>query len=251
MSKPTGLPSCSELERLVGEARAHRQRPLLDEDRARVPRLPSCPSSPQAADAEAEDDGGDRAAEAAGGRPRQFTFAARDRVSCSRAYSVTRTSACLADSRSLASTLMIGTSAGSARAWATSLEGIPLGVVELVDRHDERQVLGLEVVQRRERRIESGRVDQHDRADGAQAQVVPHEPEPSLAGSPEQVEHEILGQGQPTEVHGHGGGRLGGHGLEVVDALGLRRSPVPRSATARSPTPTPPWWSCPLRSRRR
>ena len=55
------------------------------------------------------------------------------------------------------------------------------------------------------------------------AQVVPHEPETALTGRAEEVEHEVLGQGQAAEVHRHGRGGLGGHGGEIVDALGLVR----------------------------
>ena len=93
--------------------------------------------------------------------------------------------------------------------------------LELVDRHDERHVLRLEVVQGREGGVEPGGVDQHDRADRASDQVVPHEPEALLARRTEQVEDEVLGQGDPAEVHGDRGRRLGRGLGEVVDADGL------------------------------
>src|SRR6478609_4268901 len=80
------------------------------------------------------------------------------------------------------------------------LGGVARDTVELVDGDDEGDALGLEVVQRRERLVEARHVDQHDGADGAAAQVVPHEPEATLPGRAEEVEHEVLGQGQAAEV---------------------------------------------------
>ena len=142
-------------------------------------------------------------------------------VSFCSAYSVTRSSARLGglavprvdrDDRHLG---------GQCQGVRDLVERVLLDALELVDRHDERQPLVLEVVQRRERLVQAGGVDQDDRPDRAQAQVVPHEPEAALARGAEEVEDEVLGEGQASEVHGHGGGRLGGHRGEIVDTLRL------------------------------
>ena len=66
----------------------------------------------------------------------------------------------------------------------------------------------LEVVDRREAVGEAAGVDEDDGADGAADQVVPHEPEPVLAGRAEQVQDQVLVEGDAAEVHGHRGGRL-------------------------------------------
>lgn len=42
---------------------------------------------------------------------------------------------------------------------------------------------------------------QNNRADRATDQVVPHEPEPALAERAEQVEHQVLIEGDAAEVH--------------------------------------------------
>ena len=54
----------------------------------------------------------------------------------------------------------------------------------------------------------------------APAQVVPHRPEPGLTRCTEEVEHEIVGYGEPAEVHGHrGGGLLGRAETDRPDSL--------------------------------
>ena len=95
---------------------------------------------------------------------------------------------------------------------------IPWRAVEFVDRDEERQVAVLEEVDRGEAVLQTPAVHQDDRADRAADQVVPHEPESALARGTEQVEHQILVQGDPAEVHRHRGGPLVRGGLEHVDA---------------------------------
>jgi hypothetical protein len=58
------------------------------------------------------------------------------------------------------------------------------GTVERVDPDDERDVVLLEVVDRREAVLDAAGVDQHDRAEGTVDEVVPEEGEPVLPGVP-------------------------------------------------------------------
>src|SRR5690606_10846693 len=92
------------------------------------------------------------------------------------------------------------------------LADLGVGVLELpvppVDRDDERQPRLFEVVDGRKAVGQPPRVDQHHRADGAAHQVVPHEPEPVLAGRAEQVEDQVAVERHPAEVHRDRGGLL-------------------------------------------
>jgi hypothetical protein len=48
-------------------------------------------------------------------------------------------------------------------------------------------------------------------------ELVPHEPEPFLSGCAEQVEHQVLTEGDASEVHGDGGGPLALDTADVID----------------------------------
>ena len=82
----------------------------------------------------------------------------------------------------------------------------------------------LEVVDCGEAVGEAAGVDEDDGADGAAYQVVPHEPEAVLAGGAEQVQDQVLVEGDAAEVHGHRGGGLVPGVREVVDARRRRTS---------------------------
>ena len=140
MSKPTGLPPSRELERLVRDARAHRQGPVLDDlgvERARSSRCSSSEPQPAARPETTTTAAADRRARRVMTPERsrwhvidRFMSVRRhgeDSVSCWRAYSVTRISACLADSRSRASTLMIGTCGGQGQGVGDLLQGVAAG----------------------------------------------------------------------------------------------------------------------------
>ena len=135
------------------------------------------------------------------------------------AYSVTAISAARHEWRSRASTVITGMWSDSASALRTACGGMPWRSVEFVDRDQERQVARLEEVDRGEAVLQPSDVDQDDRADGAADQVVPHEPEPALAGRAEQVQHQILVEGDAAEVHRHRRGGLRRGRVEAVDAL--------------------------------
>ena len=70
--------------------------------------------------------------------------------------------------------------------------------------------------------VDAAGVDEHDGAEGAGAEVVPHEAEALLAGRAEQVHDERLVDGDAAEVHGDGGGGLLADVGDVVDAGGHR-----------------------------
>src|SRR5690606_28394969 len=90
--------------------------------------------------------------------------------------------------------------------------------VERVHPHDVRQSAVLEEVDRGERVREPAGVREHDRTARTAHQVVPHEPEALLSGGAEQVQDQVLVQGDTAEVHRHRGGGLVRRGREVVDA---------------------------------
>ena len=73
----------------------------------------------------------------------------------------------------------------------------------------------LEVVDRREAVGEPAGVDQHDRADGATDELVPHEPEPVLPGRAEQVQDQVAAERDATEVHRDRGRGLARLALEL------------------------------------
>jgi hypothetical protein len=98
--------------------------------------------------------------------------------------------------------------------------GIPWRAVELVDSDQERQVAMLEEIDRGEAVLQTSAVHQDDRADRAAHQVVPHEPESALTRRSEQIEHQILIEGDPAEVHRDRGGPLVRGGVDHVDAGG-------------------------------
>src|SRR5690606_27363820 len=107
---------------------------------------------------------------------------------------------------------------GDGQGLADVLERVLGGVVELVERHQERQTARLEVVDGGEAVLEPAGVDQHHGTDGAADQVVPHEPEPVLAGRAEQVQDQVVGEADTAEVHRHRGGRLHRNTGQVVDS---------------------------------
>ena len=96
-----------------------------------------------------------------------------------------------------------------------------LVAVEEVDGHHEGHTVALHVVDRREAVGQPVGVDQHDGPDRSPDEVVPHELEAVLPRGAEQVEDQVLSEGDPPEVHGDGGRRLAGVGATgLVDALG-------------------------------
>src|SRR5680860_1906365 len=78
-------------------------------------------------------------------------------------------------------------------------------------------------VYKRQALLQALGVDEHDGTDRTGHQVVPHEQEAVLAGRPEEVEPQVAGQRDATEVHRDGGGRLA-VGLPCL----LYTSPSPR-----------------------
>jgi hypothetical protein len=66
----------------------------------------------------------------------------------------------------------------------------------------------------------SRRVSAMTTAPRAPRQFVPQEPESVLAGRTEQVQHQVLVDGDATEVQRHGGGGLALHARQIVDAGG-------------------------------
>jgi hypothetical protein len=107
--------------------------------------------------------------------------------------------------------------------FAHLLRRVLAGVLELVDGHQERQPARLEEVDRGEAIRQPARVDQDDRRHRAADEVVPHEPEPVLARRAEHVEDQVVGQGEPAEVHRHRRGELPRHRFGPVDADGRGR----------------------------
>ncbi|GAA3450483.1 hypothetical protein GCM10018962_23160 [Dactylosporangium matsuzakiense] len=113
--------------------------------------------------------------------------------------------------------------------------------VEAVHRDQERRGAALEVVHRREAVVQAAGVGQHHRAERAQRQLVPQEPEAVLAGRAEQIQHDVLVDADPAEVHGHGRRRLALDPVDVVDAdagvgehlLRLQRSDLAHRADER------------------
>lgn len=93
-----------------------------------------------------------------------------------------------------------------------------LHAVEAVHRDQERGGAALEVVHRRETVGQPAGVGQHHRPERAQRQLVPQEPEPVLARRAEQVQHDVLVDADPAEVHGHGRRALALDAVHVVDA---------------------------------
>lgn len=100
---------------------------------------------------------------------------------------------------------------------ADGVHGMAGGAVEAVDGDEEGDGAPLEVVHGGEAVLEAAGVGQHDRAERALGQLVPHEPEPLLPGRAEQVQHQVLAQRDTAEVHGHRGGVLALHAADVVD----------------------------------
>ncbi|ESQ05485.1 Spidroin-1 [Streptomyces sp. PVA_94-07] len=98
--------------------------------------------------------------------------------------------------------------------------GVGLVSVEAVEGDDEGEAAVFEVVDGGEAVGEAAGVDEDDGADGAADEVVPHEPEAVLSGGAEEVEDEVLVEGDAAEVHGDGGGGLVAGVGEVVDAGG-------------------------------
>jgi hypothetical protein len=91
-------------------------------------------------------------------------------------------------------------------------------VVEHVDRHDERGLAPLEEVERVEAVLQAACVRHDHRPERAVRELVPHEPEPVLAGRAEQVQDVRRIERHPAEVERHGRGRLRPHTRQVVRA---------------------------------
>ncbi len=94
---------------------------------------------------------------------------------------------------------------------------MPQDSVETVHSDDEWQLSLFEVVHGRETVGEPPGVGENDGTDSAPHDVVPHEPEPVLSRRAEQIEDQILVQGDPAEVHCDRGRRLVGEVGQVVD----------------------------------
>src|SRR5256885_11216683 len=62
-------------------------------------------------------------------------------------------------------------------------------------------------------------VGQHHRADRADRQLVPHEPEPRLARRAEQVQHELRREADPAEVQDRKSTRLNSSHLVISYAV--------------------------------
>ncbi|CAM5476646.1 hypothetical protein SBADM41S_11584 [Streptomyces badius] len=92
-------------------------------------------------------------------------------------------------------------------------------VGEGVDGDDEGDAAFLQAAHDVEADFEAAGVHEDHRAEGAFEQTVPEEPEALLAGGAEEVEHQLLGDADAAEVHGHGGGRLGLGAVVVVDPM--------------------------------
>jgi hypothetical protein len=90
--------------------------------------------------------------------------------------------------------------------------------VEAVDADDEGDAPPLEEVDRGETGLGSADVEEDHGPQRADGEVVPHEPEPLLSGRTEEIQHQVPADGDPAEVQRHGGGRLPGEALKVVDA---------------------------------
>jgi hypothetical protein len=90
------------------------------------------------------------------------------------------------------------------KGYADVLWIVPAGPVETIHRDDERYLPALEIVDGGKTIGEAAGIGEDHRAERANGQLVPHEPEPLLAGRPEQVEHEIASKAYPAEVHRDG-----------------------------------------------
>ena len=98
---------------------------------------------------------------------------------------------CLTESRWRASHSTAGTPRVEVEREPHVLRVVARGAVEAVDRDDEREPAPLEVVDGREAVGQPAGVGQHHRAERTEGQLVPHEPEPVLAGRAEQVQHQV------------------------------------------------------------
>src|SRR5262245_40850626 len=85
---------------------------------------------------------------------------------------------------------------------------VELNPVEAVDADHEWEVAALEEIERAEAVVQPAGVGQHDRADRADGQLVPHEPEPVLARRAEQIQDQVRVDRDPAEVQRHGRGGL-------------------------------------------
>src|SRR5262249_5624600 len=130
--------------------------------------------------------------------------------------STTAMSALFVESRLRASHVMIGVPSPICKASRTSYR-MPQNAVEAVHTYDERQLALFEVVDGCEAVGEPAGVGEHDRTNGASVDIVPHEPEPVLARRTEQVQDQVLVEGDPAEVHRHSGRGLVGEVGEIVD----------------------------------
>src|SRR6266511_1262779 len=95
---------------------------------------------------------------------------------------------------------------------------VPLYPVETVHRHNERDAASFEVVHRREAVHQPAGVGEHHRTDRAERQLVPDEPEAVLPRRAEQVQDEIVADGDAAVVHGHRGGAFELNAGDVVDS---------------------------------
>jgi hypothetical protein len=101
---------------------------------------------------------------------------------------------------------------------ANRIDRVDQIAIEAVEHHDERDLTILEVVNRGEAIIETAGINQHDGAECTGDQIVPHETKPILSRSTKQVQHKAAINSNATEVHGDGGGGLGGHLTSVINA---------------------------------
>ena len=146
-----------------------------------------------------------------------------------RTSSVSATSTFLTDSRlprvALARPARPSSTPSASRTSSRSKRRAPSNVLTA---DQERDLVLLEVVDRREAVLDAAGVQQHDRAQRAVDQVVPEEREPVLPGRAEQVQQQRVVQGDPAEVERHRGRGLARHRRGVVDADRPPRSCRPR-----------------------
>ena len=133
-------------------------------------------------------------------------------------------SACVEEARSRASQVTRGVSGSRSRASRTLRLGEGGRAVELVDGDGVGQAVLLQHVHHGEGLLQPPGVGQHQRAQRAVGHVPPQPGEALLPGRAEQVEHQVVAEGEPAEVHGDGGGGLvlGAPARSSIRRAGLR-----------------------------
>ncbi len=96
---------------------------------------------------------------------------------------------------------------------------VSAGAFEAVQRHDERYLPALEVVDSGKTAGQPPGIGKDDGPERTDGEFVPHEPEALLAGGAEQVEHQIAAQADPAEIHRDRGRRLS---LDSFGAVGMQ-----------------------------